>query len=90
MWNVCPTCSNILLAAVNFRTMIETIKHNVWVFFARIRTKREIKKLKQHLGDLSWHIGVEKMEDPELVKQYKETEVAIFMNKTMLKGLQYA
>jgi hypothetical protein len=77
------------LAAVNFRTMIETIKHNVWVFFARIRTKKEIKKLKQHLGDLSWHIGVEKMEEPELVKQYKETEVAIFMNETMLKGLQY-
>ena len=80
----------MLLSAVKFKTMIEKIKHNVWVFFARIRTKKELKKLKQDLGDLSWHLGVEKMDDPELVKQYKETEVTIFMNETMLKGLQYA
>ena len=70
--------------------MLEKIKHNVWVFFARIRTKKEIKKLKQHLGNLSWYIGVEKMDDPQLVKQYKEAEVDLFMNETMLKGLRYA
>lgn len=70
--------------------MLEKIKHNVWVFFARIRTKKEIKKLKQHLGNLSWYIGVEKMDDLQLVKQYKEAEVDLFMNETMLKGLRYA
>jgi late competence protein required for DNA uptake (superfamily II DNA/RNA helicase) len=69
--------------------MIEKIKHNVWVFFARVKRKKELKKLKQHLDDLSWHLGVEKMEEPELVKQYKDTELAIFITETMLKGLQY-
>ena len=65
------------------------IKHAIWVFFTRIKIKREIKKLENHLSDLSWHIGVDKMECPELLKQYKETEVAIFINKTFLCGLQY-
>jgi hypothetical protein len=41
--------------------MIERIKYNVFVFFARIRTKKLIKKLEQNLQDYSWHIGVEKM-----------------------------
>ena len=70
--------------------MIEKIKHNIWVFFARIRIKRQIKKLNQHLNDLSWPIGVEKLDNPDLVIQYKETEAVLFMNKTMLNGLQYA
>jgi len=69
--------------------MIEKTKHNVWVFFARIRTKKKIKKLKQQLCDLSWHIHIEKMDEPQMVKQYKETESIIFMNQTILKGLQY-
>ncbi len=68
---------------------MEKIKFNIWVFFARRRIKKEIKKLRNYLNDLSWTIGVENNCNTELLKQYKETKVALFMNETMLKGLRY-
>lgn len=69
--------------------MIERLKYNVFVFFARIRTKKRIKQLEQNLQDYSWHIGVEKNDDPELVKKYEEARAQQFIAKTTLKGLQY-
>jgi hypothetical protein len=69
--------------------MIERIKYNVFVFFARIRTKKLIKKLEQNLQDYSWYIGVEKNDNPELIRKYEEARTQQFIAKTTLKGLQY-
>jgi hypothetical protein len=56
----------------------------------RIKLKRKIKGLKQEISDLSWHILVEELDDPELITTYKEAKLILFMSETMLKGLQYA
>lgn len=69
--------------------MIERIKYNVFVFFARIRTKRRVKQLEQELLDLSWTICVEKNDDPELVVEWEKARTLQFIAKTTLKGLQY-
>ena len=74
------------------QTAIEWLKqqsHNVWVFFARIRTKKQLKKLKFDLDDLSWHLGVEKMNDKILLQTYEETKLKIFILEISLKGLEY-
>ena len=63
--------------------------HNVWVFFARIRTKKELKKLKQELYDLSWHLTIEKMNDKILLAKYEETKIKIFFLEISLKALEY-
>jgi hypothetical protein len=63
--------------------------YNVWVFFARIRTKKKLKKLKQDLGDLSWHLGVEKIDNKILLQQYEETKLKIFILEISLKALEY-
>lgn len=70
--------------------MFEAIRYNIWIFFERIRVRREINKLKQELGDLCWHISVEKLDDPELLTNYKEVEAILFAREETLKGLQYA
>lgn len=69
--------------------MLAKLKYNAFIFFLRIRTKRIIKQLKQDLGDLSWHLSVEKIDDQERVKKYKEIELWIFIKENTLKGLQY-
>lgn len=69
--------------------MIERLKYNVFVFFARIRTKKRIKQLEQDLQSYSWYIGVEKNDDPELIKKYEEARTQKFIAMTTLKGLQY-
>ena len=69
--------------------MIERLQYNVFVFFARIRTKKRIKQLEQDLQDYSWHIGIEKNDDTELVKKYEDARTQQFIAKTTLKGLQY-
>ena len=63
--------------------------HNVWVFFARIKTKKELKKLKQDLEDLSWHLVVEKIDNKILLEKYEETKLKIFILEISLKGLEY-
>jgi hypothetical protein len=69
--------------------MLAKLKYNIWVFFSRINNKREINKLKKYIEDLSWHIYIEKSDDPELIKQYEEVKLLLFINKIMLKGLRY-
>ena len=69
--------------------MIERLQYNVFVFFARIRTKKRIKQLEQDLQDYYWHIGIEKNDDTELVKKYEDARTQQFIAKTTLKGLQY-
>ncbi len=68
---------------------MDRIKYNIWVFFARIRVKRTIGKLKQDLQDLSWHLCVEKNESPEILSQYKKTKALLYANEILLTGLQY-
>ena len=63
--------------------------HNVWVFFARIKTKKELKKLKLDLEDLSWHLVVEKIDNKILLEKYEETKLKIFILEISLKGLEY-
>jgi len=69
--------------------MVEKIKWYVFVFFARIKCKREIKELKQDLQDLSWTLGVEKNSDPKIANVYEETKAVLFFKENLLKGLQY-
>ncbi len=69
--------------------MIERLKYYVFVFFSRIRTKKRIKQLEQDLQDYSWHIDVEKNDDPELVRKYEMVRTQQFIAKMILKGLQY-
>jgi len=81
----------IVLKTINQKVnKMDRIKFNIWVFFARIKLKRKIKGLKQEISDLSWHILVEELDDPELITTYKEAKLIFFMRETMLKGLQYA
>jgi len=70
-------------------SIIERIEYDVFVFFARIRTKKLINRIEQYLQDYSWHIAVEKNNDPELVREYEEAKIRLFIAKTTLKGLQY-
>lgn len=63
--------------------------HNVWVFFARIKTKKELKKLKRDLEDLSWHLVVEKIDNKILLQKYEETKLKIFILEISLKALEY-
>lgn len=69
--------------------LLEKLKYNIWVFFTRIKTKDEIEELTQHLNFLSWYIGVEKLNDPILVKMFEETRLALAMNELILKNLRY-
>jgi len=69
--------------------MIERLKYNVFVFFARIRLRKQIKQLEKDLQAYSWYIGVEKNYDPELLRKYEEATIQQFIKKTTLKGLQY-
>lgn len=69
--------------------MIERLKYNVFVFFARIRTKKRIKQLEQDLQAYSWYIGVEKNDNSEIVKKYEEAKIKHFIAQTTLNGLQY-
>ncbi len=69
--------------------MIYNIKYNIWVFFARICTKRDIKKLKRELGILSQYIVVTKDKNPKFYERFKKVKTALFIAETTLKGLQY-
>ena len=69
--------------------MIEKIKYNVFVFFARMRTKRAIKKLENDLQAYSWYIGVEKNDDPVLLEKYKQAREMKYIKETLLSGLKY-
>ena len=56
--------------------MLENLKHNIWVFFARRRVKNKIKKLKHDLNNLS-HVNS------------KEIETKLFIQEIFLSGLVY-
>lgn len=69
--------------------MIERIKYNVFVFFARSRTKKKIRKLEQDLQAYSWYIGLEKNDDPSILQKFKDATCDLLIAKTTLKGLKY-
>ena len=67
--------------------MIYNIKYNIWVFFARIQTKRDIKKLKRELSILS--LEIKKSKYSKFYERFKKVKTALFIAETTLKGLQY-
>lgn len=69
--------------------MKDKIDWYIFVFFARIRTKKKIKELKQNIQDLSWHLGVEKSDNPEILKAYNEAKLWLMVKQFTLRGLQY-
>ena len=75
----------IIMSKQTAMNWLKQQSHNVWVFFARIRTKKELKKLKQDLEDLSWHLGVEKIDNKILLQKYEETKLKIFILEISLK-----
>jgi hypothetical protein len=69
--------------------MIAEIRYNVWVFFARIRTKKRIKAIKRDIERASWYLSVEKIDDVELIGHYNKLKVELYMNQVTLDRLEY-
>ena len=63
--------------------IMEKVKWYWFIFFARIRTKKEIKRLEQRLWDLSWTLSVEKSKDELALKAYYDVKVFLFINMTI-------
>ncbi len=67
--------------------MIKKIENLYYYFLLELsnwRNKQKIKKLKKKLSSLDWIIGIEKCDDPKVLKAYKETETQIRLLEIMI------
>lgn len=68
---------------------MKNIRLNVLIFFLRIATRKEIKRLKRRINYLLWQITVEGNKNPLIIKEYQDTSHWINVKETTLRGLVY-
>lgn len=69
--------------------MIKHINYAYYVIISIIRTKKHIAMLEREMLSLSWIIGVEKNDNPELVDKYETTRLRLDVAKQVLKKIHF-